>query len=141
MALIFENRPVWLQIKIGIEKTKFVFQKNCDIFADLLNKGRTCKKIVVEISAASDVSAAQMEVFTKKQAELRAEQIETETLKMEEAANIDIAALSPEAAEEAAGQMTNMLLKSLGGIAGMAKKEENTDKDPMVAKVNFKSSI
>ena len=141
MALIFENRPVWLQIKIGIEKTKFVFQKNCDIFADLLNKGRTCKKIVVEISAASDVSAAQMEVFTKKQAELRAEQIETETLKMEEAANIDIAALSPEAAEEAAGQMTNMLLKSLGGIAGMAKKEGNTDKDPMVAKVNFKSSI
>lgn len=76
-----------------------------------------------------------MEEFTKKQAELRAKQIEKETQKMEEATNIDIAALSPEAAEEAAGEMTAMLLKSLGGIAGMAKKEEDTEKDPMVAKV------
>lgn len=113
----------------------FTCECNTGYFTE--DEGRTCQKIVVEIAATSDVSAAQMEEFTKKQAELRAKQIEAETQKMEEAANIDVAALSPEAAEEAAGEMTAMLLKSLGGIADMAKKEDDTEKDPMVAKVKF----
>ena len=113
----------------------FTCECNTGYFTE--DEGRTCQKIVVEIAATSDVSAAQMEEFTKKQAELRAKQIEAETQKMEEAANIDVAALSPEAAEEAAGEMTAMLLKSLGGIADMAKKEDDTEKDPMVAKVNI----
>ena len=93
----------------------------------------------MEIAATAEVSAAEMEQFAQKQAEIRAKQMEAETQKMEQAANIDVAALSPEAAEEAVGEMTSMLLKSLGGLAEMGKKEENTDKDPMVAKVNLTS--
>ena len=116
-------------------ETEQPFTCECNTGYSTEDEGRTCQKIVVKIEATSELTAAQMEEFTKKQAELRAKQIEMETQKMKEAANIDVAALSPEAAEEAAGQMTSMLLKSLGGIAGMAKKEEDTEKDPMVAKV------
>ena len=112
------------------------FTCECDTGYFTEDEGRKCQKIIVEIAATTDVSPAAMEEFTKKQAEIRAKQIEEETRKMQEAANIDVAALSPEAAKEAAGEMTSMLLKSLGGLAEMGKKEEDTDKDPMVAKVN-----
>ena len=102
-----------------------------------MNQGRTCQKVVVEISSMANISAATLNEFIKTQVEIRGEQMEKETEKLKNEANKTVSEMSAEEAAEAASELTDRLMKSLEGLASMAKNNQDDDKDPMMAKVNL----
>ena len=101
-----------------------------------MNQGRTCQKNVVEISSMANISAATLNEFIETQVEIRGEQMEKETEKLKNEANKTVSEMSAEEAAEAASELTDRLMKSLEGLASMAKNQDD-DKDPMMAKVNL----
>ena len=101
-----------------------------------MNQGRTCQKNVVEISSMANISAVTLNEFIKTQVEIRGEQMEKETEKLKNEANKTVSEMSAEEAAEAASELTDRLMKSLEGLASMAKNQDD-DKDPMMAKVNL----
>ena len=102
-----------------------------------MNQGRTCQKIVVEISSMANISAATLDEFIKTQVEIRGEQMEKETEKLKNEANKTVSEMSAEEAAKAASELTDRLMKSLEGLTSMAKNNQDDDKDPMMAKVNL----
>ena len=102
-----------------------------------MNQGRTCQKIVVEISSMANISAATLDEFIKTQVEIRGEQMGKETEKLKNEANKTVSEMSAEEAAKAASELTDRLMKSLEGLASMAKNNQDDDKDPMMAKVNL----
>ena len=102
-----------------------------------MNQGRTCQKIVVEISSMANISAATLDEFIKTQVEIRGEQMEKETEKLKNEANKTVSEMSAEEAAKAASELTDRLMKSLEGLASMATNNQDDDKDPMMAKVNL----
>ena len=130
---------------VCIDQIPFEFGQNltqkynceCDTGYFTVNEGRTCQKIVVEISSMANISAATLNEFIKTQAEIRAEQMENETKKLKDEANKTVAEMTAEEAAKAASELTDRLTKSLEGLSSMAKDNQDDDKDPMMAKVNF----
>ena len=101
-----------------------------------MNQGRTCQKNVVEISSMANISAVTLNEFIKTQVEIRGELMEKETEKLKNEANKTVSEMSAEEAAKSASELTDRLMKSLEGLASMAKNQDD-DKDPMMAKVNL----